>query len=219
MSHKHLALSDELHRYALDTGVRESAQRTALRRETAGLEMARMQISPDQGQFMAFLVKMLDARLIVEVGTFTGYSALAMAEASAPEARIICCDVSEEWTTVAQRHWQAAGLAHKLDLRLAPALETLAELATTARGTCDFAFIDADKPNYGAYYEACLGLLRPGGIVAVDNVFWGGAVVDPADQAEETRAIRELSAKMHGDDRVDLSVVPIGDGLALARKK
>ncbi len=219
MSHKYLAMTDDLYRYALATGSRESAQLAALRVETAELEMARMQIAPDQGQFMAFLVKILGARRIVEVGTFTGYSALAMAEASADDAVIVCCDVSPEWTAIAVRHWHAAGLSAKMDLRLAPASETLNDLLTSAEGTYDFAFIDADKSSYDSYYEACLKLLRPGGVIAVDNVFWGGDVADDAIQDEDTQAIRALNGKLQSDVRIDLSVVPIGDGLALARKK
>ena len=219
MSNSYLPMTDELYRYTLATGLRESAALAALREETAGLEMARMQISPTQGQFMAFLVKLLGARKIVEVGTFTGYSALAMAEATTAGARIVCCDVSEEWTAIARRHWRAAGLDDRIDLRLAPASDTLADLVADAAGTFDFAFIDADKTNYGSYYESCLELVRPGGVIAVDNVFWGGDVADDSIQDADTRAIRSLNDRLHADERVDLSVVPVGDGLALARKR
>jgi len=220
-------MSEDLYSYTLATSLRESSALAALREETATLEMARMQISPDQGQFMAMLVKMLGAKKIVEVGTFTGYSALAMAEAVsesvaesvAPAAKITCCDVSEKWTAIAQRHWQKSGLGDMFDLRLAPAMETLADLLREGEGTFDFAFIDADKANYDAYYESCLKLLRSGGIIAVDNYFWGGDVADETKQDDDTQAIRALNAKMKNDERIDLSVVPIGDGLALARKR
>ena len=168
MSDKCLSMSKELYSYTLSTSLRESPALAALREETATLEMARMQISPDQGQFMAMLVKMLGAKKVVEVGTFTGYSALVLAEATEPDAKIYCCDVSKEWTSIAQRHWQAAGLGDKIDLRLAPATETLADLLTDGEGSFDFAFIDADKSNYDAYYESCLKLLRSGGIIAVE---------------------------------------------------
>lgn len=219
MSNSCLSMTPELYRYALAKGLRESPALAALRAETAALPAARMQISPDQGQFMALLVKLLGARKIVEVGTFTGYSALAMAEAAGPDAAIVCCDVSEEWTSIARRHWRAAGLEARIDLRLAPASETLADLADSAAGSFDFAFIDADKVNYGSYYESCLTLLRPGGVIAVDNIFWGGDVADDTVQDDDTRAIRALNDRLREDGRVDLSLLPIGDGLALARKR
>ncbi|MFT5233931.1 MAG: putative O-methyltransferase YrrM [Candidatus Krumholzibacteriia bacterium] len=219
MSDKCLSMSKELYNYTLSTSLRESPALVALREETGTLEMARMQISPDQGQFMAMLVKMLGAKKVVEVGTFTGYSALVVAEATEPDAKIYCCDVSEEWTSIARRHWQASGLGGKIDLRLAPATETLADLLTDGEGTFDFAFIDADKSNYDAYYESCLKLLRSGGIIAVDNYFWGGDVADESKQDDDTKAIRALNTKMKSDERVDLSIVPIGDGVALARKR
>jgi len=219
MSDKCLSMSKELYSYTLSTSLRESPALAALREETSTLEMARMQISPDQGQFMAMLVKMLGAKKVVEVGTFTGYSALVMAEATEPDAKIYCCDVSEKWTSIARRHWQASGLGDKIELRLAPATETLAKLLTDGEGTFDFAFIDADKSNYDAYYESCLKLLRPGGIIAVDNYFWGGDVADESRQDDDTKAIRALNEKMKSDERIDLSVVPIGDGVALARKR
>ena len=179
-----------------------------------------MQIAPEQGQFMALLARLMGARRALEVGVFTGYSALAVALALPQDGRLVACDVSAEWTAVARRYWAEAGGAHKIALHLAPALETLAALrAGGEEGTYDLAFIDADKVNYGAYYEACLALLRPGGLVLVDNVLWGGAVADPAVQDAETRAIRAFNERLHGDPRVDLAVLPVGDGLTLARKR
>lgn len=218
MSKSIISMSDQLYQYMRDTWSRESDVLRALRRETDGMEMSAMQISPDQGQFMAFLVKMMDARRIVEVGTFTGYSALAMAEAMANEGLITCCDVSEEWTGIAKRYWDIAGISAKIDLRIGPALITLDSLLDNERGDFDFAFIDADKANYDGYYEACLSLVRSGGIIAIDNVFWGGWVADPEQQDEDTCAIRALNEKLQKDERIDLSIVPIGDGLTLARK-
>ena len=188
-------MSDQLYQYLLDTWSRESDILRELREETAGLDMSAMQISPDQGQFMAFLVKMMNARRIIEVGTFTGYSALAMAEAADRDALITCCDVSEEWTSIAKRYWHKAGLNEKIDLRLGPALITLESLLAIERGCFDFAFIDADKDNYDAYYEACLGLVRSGGLIVIDNVFWGGWVADPEQQDDDTKAIRALTEK------------------------
>jgi caffeoyl-CoA O-methyltransferase len=212
-------MTDPLYQYVLSNWSRESDTLKALRRETEQLEMSQMQISPDQGQFMAFLVKMIDARRIIEIGTFTGYSALAMAEVIDHDALITCCDVSEEWTNTAKNYWHKAELSAKIDLRLGPALITLDALLANERGSFDFAFIDADKTNYDAYYEACLSLVRAGGLIAIDNVFWGGWVADPQQQDEDTQAIRALNEKLHSDERIDLSIVPIGDGLTLARKR
>jgi predicted O-methyltransferase YrrM len=179
-----------------------------------------MQIAPEQGQFMALLVRLLGARRCLEVGVFTGYSTLAVALALPPEGRVIACDISAEYTAIARRHWDAAGVAGRIELRLGPAADTLdALLAAGGAGSYDFAFIDADKPAYPAYYERCLALLRPGGLIAVDNTLWGGAVADPADQEADTRAIRAFNGRLHGDARVDLSLAPIGDGLSLARKR
>jgi len=219
MGKTYLEMTDDLYEYCSDNWLRESPELKALRQETAGLEMAQMQISPDQGQFMAFLVKMINAQKILEVGTFTGYSALAMAQATDDKTRIICCDLSEEWTSIAKRHWEQAAMNHKMDLRLAPALDTLKTLEKTELNTIDFAFIDADKSNYDAYFESCLSLVKSGGIVAIDNVFWGGWVADDSQNDDDTLAIRALNKKLKSDDRIDLSIVPIGDGLTLARKK
>ena len=220
MATRTLNLSEDLHTYLLEVGIREPDVLRALRMETAELPAAIMQISPEQGQFMALLVRLIDARRTLEVGTFTGYSALAVALAMPEDSVTICCDVSEEWTAVAQRYWQQAGVADKIQLHLQPATETLSALITDGQsGTFDFAFIDADKSNYDAYYELCLTLLRPGGLIGVDNVLWSGRVVDPEAQDDNTQAIRALNDTIRNDQRVDICLAPIGDGLMLARKK
>ena len=220
MSSRTLRITDELYQYLQRVGVRESAVAQALRAETARLPMAGMQISPEQGAFMQLLVKLAGVRRALEIGTFTGYSALVVAEALPADGALVACDVSEEWTNIGRRHWQAAGVADKIELNLAPALETLDRLlADDAAGSFDFAFIDADKANYDAYYERALRLLRAGGLIGVDNVLWGGAVVDAARQDADTAAIRALNEKIHGDARVDSVLLPIGDGLTLARKR
>ncbi len=220
MSNRTIGLSDRLYDYLIGVSLRESPLLRRLREETARMPMAVMQIAPEQGQFMALLVELLGARRALEIGTFTGYSALAVASALSPGGRLVACDVSEEYTAVARRYWVEAGVADRIDLRLAPALDTLdALIAAGAAGSIDFAFIDADKQNYDAYYERVLTLLRPGGLVAIDNVLWNGAVADPAKSDPDTQAIRALNAKMKRDDRVSLSLVPIGDGLTLARRR
>ena len=220
MAPKTLGLSDRLRDYLLSVSLREPEVLRALRQETADLPGARMQIAPEQGQFMGLLVKLLGAQKTLDIGVFTGYSSLAVALALPPEGRIVACDVSEEYTTIARRYWETAGVANKISLRLAPALETLdGLLAAGETGTFDFAFIDADKSNYLNYYERSLELLRPGGLVAVDNVLWGGNVADTDDLAKTTEAIRQFNQTVCQDDRVDLSLVPIADGLTLARKK
>ena len=220
MSRQSIGLDDRLHRYLLEASLREPPALARLREETAGHPRAGMQISPEQGQFMQLLLKLMGARRVVEVGVFTGYSSLAMALALPPGGRILACDVSEEYTAVARRHWAAAGVAARIELVLAPARETLeARLAAGEAGSYDFAFIDADKGGYLDYYERVLELLRPGGLVAVDNTLWSGAVADPGDRAPDTTALREFNARLRDDDRVDLSLVPIGDGLTLARKR
>jgi caffeoyl-CoA O-methyltransferase len=201
-------------------GVREAAPLERLRKETAGLPQAQMQISPEQGALLQLLVRLIAARRTLEVGTFTGYSALAVALALPADGRILACDVSAEWTAVARRHWREAGVADKIELRLQPALQTLdAELAAGKSGSFDFAFIDADKANYLNYYERALALLRPGGLLGIDNVLWGGSVADARRRDADTRAIRALNDKLKDDERIDLSMVPIGDGLSLARKR
>lgn len=220
MSSRTLKITDELYQYLTRVGVRESAAARALREETARLPMAGMQISPEQGAFMQLLVKLTGARRALEIGTFTGYSALVVAEALPADGTLVACDVSEEWTSIGRRHWQAAGVSDKIELNLAPALETLDRLLRDgAAGSFDFAFIDADKSNYDGYYERALRLTRAGGLIGVDNVLWGGAVADATRQDADTAAIRALNEKVHNDTRVDAVLLPIGDGLTLARKR
>ncbi|MCC7256870.1 MAG: class I SAM-dependent methyltransferase [Gammaproteobacteria bacterium] len=220
MSTRTLSLTDDLYRYLLATGVRESDVARRLREATATLPMARMQISPEQGAFMQLLVRLIGARRTLEVGTFTGYSALVVAETLPPDGTILACDVSAEWTAIGRPYWEQAGVAARIDLRLAPALDTLdAVLAQGGAHRFDFAFIDADKANYDGYYERALSLLRTGGLIAIDNTLWGGAVIDTARQDPDTAAIRALNLKLRHDPRVDMVLVPIGDGLMLARKR
>ncbi|MCU0893423.1 MAG: class I SAM-dependent methyltransferase [Rhodospirillales bacterium] len=220
MSNRTLGLSDALYDYLLSVSLREPEILVELRRETMAMSERSMQIAPEQGQFMALLVRLTGARRILEIGTFTGYSALAMALALPPEGRIVACDVSEAWTAVARRYWRRAGVAERIELRLAPAVETLdALVAQGGGGSFDFAFIDADKGRYLDYYERSLTLLRPGGLIAVDNTLWGGGVADLAKTDADTAAIRAFNAALHDDPRVELSLVPIGDGLTLARKR
>lgn len=205
--------------YIQSVTLREPEILAQLRQETAQHPMASMQVAPEQGQFMALLVKLIGAKKTLEVGVFTGYSSLAIALALPPDGMVIACDVSEEFTTIARRYWQQAGVADKIDLRLAPALDTLDHLLATGQANSfDFAFIDADKSNYDAYYERSLQLVRPGGLIAIDNVLWSGRVVDPTVQDTRTNHIRALNAKLHHDERVQVSLVPIGDGLTLALK-
>lgn len=220
MSSRTLNLDDALYDYLLKRGVREPAAARELRERTRKLPMAMMQISPEQGALMSMLVRLIGARRAIEVGTFTGYSALCVALALPVDGKLIACDVSDEWTSIGREYWMKAGVAGKIDLRLAPALETLdALLAAGEAGRFDFAFIDADKANYDAYYERILRLLRPGGLVGIDNVLWGGRVVDATAHDADTTAIRALNEKLAGDDRIDLALLPIGDGLTLARKR
>ena len=220
MSRENIQLNRALETYIREISVREPDVLRRLREETRSTAHASMQISAAQGQFMAFLVELIGARRCLEVGTFTGYSALWVALALPPDGKIVACDVSEEWTSMARRYWAEAGVAHKIDLRLAPALETLDHLIAAGQsGTIDFAFIDADKSNYDAYYERALTLLRPGGVIGIDNVLWGGWAADASRRDRDTRAIRALNRKLHGDERVSLSLLPIGDGLTLAYKR
>lgn len=219
MSSRTINMSPELHNYLLSVSVRESALLRELREETAPLEGAGMQISPEQGAFMALLVELIGARRVLEVGTFTGYSSTRMALALPDDGQIVACDVSEEWTAIARRYWERAGVADKITLHLAPATETLQRLLDEGQAErFDFAFIDADKPNYDHYYEYALQLVRTGGLIAIDNVLWGGSVIDDEDQGESTQIIRSLNQKLSSDERVSVSLVPIGDGLFLARK-
>jgi predicted O-methyltransferase YrrM len=219
MSRRTLTLDDTLYDYVVDHSVREHAAQVALREATRAHPHAGMQISPEQGQFMALLVRLIGARNALEIGVFTGYSALAVALALPDDGRLLACDISDEYTRVGRPFWEQAGVARRIDLRLGPALATLdAELAAGAAGRYDFAFIDADKANYDGYYERCLQLLRTGGLIAIDNVLWGGSIVRPAKDAD-TAALQALNTKLHRDARIDLSLLPIGDGLTLARKR
>lgn len=219
MSNQTLGLDDQLYGYLQSVSLREPEILTQLRQETAQHSMSQMQISPEQGQLMALLVQLMGAKKTLEVGVFTGYSSLVVALALPTDGKVVACDVSEEYTAIARRYWQQAGVADKIDLRIAPALETLdALLAAGQAGTFDFAFIDADKSNYDGYYERSLQLVRSGGLVAIDNVLWYGRVADPQVQDNSTKSIRAFNQKLHEDARVSLSLVPIGDGLTLARK-
>jgi predicted O-methyltransferase YrrM len=220
VSNRTTAVTDKLYDYLVRETLREPELLARLRKETATVPGARMQISPEQGQFMGLLIEVLGARRAIEIGVFTGYSSLSVAVAMPKDGLLVACDVNEEWTEIARRYWQEAGVSHKIDLRLAPALETLESLLSTGgAGSFDFCFIDADKDNYPGYYEKSLELLRRGGLIAVDNALWSGAVADETKQDDDTRAIRELNRKVARDDRVSMSLVPIGDGLLLARKR
>jgi len=219
MTTRTLVLDDTLYRYLLDASLRDHPVLAELREANRSHPRASMQIAAEQGQFMQLLVKMLGARNTIEIGTFTGYSALAVALALPEDGRVLACDISREYTDVARGYWEKAGVAHKVDLRIAPALETLdALVAEGGAGSFDFAFIDADKTGYDAYYERCLTLLRQGGLVAVDNVLWSGRVAQPAEDAD-TAALQAFNRKLRDDARIDLSMLPLGDGLTLARKR
>lgn len=219
MSNQTIALTDALYDYLLDVSLREHPVLGRLRAETMTLEMANMQIAPEQGQFMALLLRLCSARRYLEVGTFTGYSALAAALAMPEDSEVHALDISEEWTAIAKQYWQEAGVAERIHLHLAPAADTLSGMLPDAAGTFDAAFIDADKTGYQGYIDAVHELLRPGGLLMIDNVLWGGAVIDPADDSEDTVAIREVNRALVTDERWELSVVPIGDGLTLALKR
>ena len=219
MSSRTLNLDDPVYQYLLNQSLREHPAQVALREATRTHPHAVMQISPEQGQFMALLVRLLGARRTIEIGVFTGYSALSVALALPDDGRVLACDISDEYTRVGVPHWQAAGVMHKIDLQLAPALATLdARINAGEHGQYDFAFIDADKSGYDAYFERCLTLLRIGGLIAIDNTLWSGKVARVAEDAD-TAALQALNSKLHRDERVDLSMLPIGDGLTLARKR
>ncbi|MHB8424369.1 MAG: class I SAM-dependent methyltransferase [Gammaproteobacteria bacterium] len=220
MSNRTISMTDQLYDYLLKVSLHEPPILGRLRAETARHPHHNMQISPEQGQFMRLLVRMMDAKRCLEVGVFTGYSSLCVALALPDDGRIIACDVSEEFTVVARRYWKEAGVERKIELRLAPAVETLDKMLKNGeQGRYDFAFIDADKGNYLNYYERVLKLLRPGGLMAVDNVLWSGSVIDRKDKSGDTVAIRKFNEALHADNRIELSLLPIGDGLTLARKR
>ena len=218
MSNRTLNIDDRLYEYLLAHSLRESDVLRRLREQTMAHEWARMQIAPEQGQFMALLVKLTGAIRILEIGTFTGYSALWMADALPRQGMVLCCDSSEEWARTGIPFWEEAGVRERIDLRIGPALDTLDRLlADGERNRFDLAFIDADKINYINYYQRCLELVRPGGLMMFDNTLWGGSVADPGDQEVDTVALRALNDALLADQRIDLSLVPIGDGLTLAR--
>lgn len=220
MSNKSIGLNDTLHAYLLENSLREPAAAAELRRETAGRSDANMQIAPEQGQFMALLWQLIGAQRGIEIGVYTGYSALCTALALPPSGRLLACDIDEETTAIARHYWGRAGVADRIDLRISPALETLdAEVRAGHVGTFDFAFIDADKDGYIDYYERCMALLRPGGLIAADNTLWNGRVADEDDDSRDTLAIRAFNEHVAGDERVDLSLVPVADGITLARKR
>ena len=206
--------------YIIRLGTQETEPMRQLREETSALPMAGMQIGPDQGQLLGFLARLVGTRLALEIGTFTGYSALAVAQVLPPDGKLICCDVSDSWTAIGRRYWALAGVADRIELRLAPALDTLAALEREGpAGRFDFAFIDADKENYDFYYESCLRLIRPGGMIAIDNVLWNGTIVDPDNNHPSTAALKALNQKIRHDPRVDLCLLPIGDGVTLVRPR
>ncbi|VAW63121.1 hypothetical protein MNBD_GAMMA08-189 [hydrothermal vent metagenome] len=220
MGKKTLQLDDSLYEYLLSVSLRENSVLTELRNETNKMEMRIMQISADQGQFMAMLVKLMGVKKIIEIGTFTGYSALAMALALPEDGELIACDISEQWTNTAKKYWQQAGVENKIKLKLASAEDTMKSLLkNNAEATFDLVFIDADKQNQEMYFEYSLQLLRPGGVILVDNVLWNGSVIDDKDDSGDTNAIRLFNQKIFKDNRVDISMIPVGDGITLARKK
>ena len=220
MSNKTIEVNADLHQYILQVSLREPAVLRRLREETAAMPEHNMQIAPEQGQFMAMLIRLMGANRCLEIGTFTGYSSLAIALALDQDGTLLALDTSEEYTEVARRYWQEAGVADKIELRIAPALETLDEMldADDQRHTYDFVFIDADKTNYDNYYERCLQLVRTGGVIAFDNTLWDGKVADKSVQDADTAALRELNAKLYADERIELSMLPLADGLTLCRK-
>ena len=220
MSSSTIGLNNELRKYMLDVSFRDDEILRQLREETLTLKEAQMQISPEQGCLLSILTKILNAKKTLDIGVFTGYSSLVVARELPNDGSIVACDTSIEWTSIAKKYWKLAGVDNKVDLHLAPAIETLEKLIEDGQGsTYDFSFIDADKINYQSYYEYSLTLVKPGGIIAVDNVLWSGQVIDESDSEPATRAIRSFNEKLYQDDRVSISMVPIGDGLTLAYKK
>lgn len=220
MSSRTLPLTESLYKYLLQHSLRESPIAASLRNATEKLTEFNMQIAAEQGQLMALLARLMGVQRAIEIGTFTGYSALCVAQQLPEDGLLIACDVSTEWTNIAQAYWEEAGVQSRIDLRIAPALETLeALLAEGQQNSFDWMFIDADKENYSAYYDRGFELIRPGGLILFDNVFWGGAVADQNDQTPDTLAIRALNKQLKDDPRIELSMLPIGDGLTLALKK
>ena len=220
MSTTTIILDEKLREYLLNVSVKESEILRELREETAQMEYSAMQISPEQGSFMAFLVGLINGKRTLDIGVFTGYSSLVVALALPEDGYVTACDINTEWTDIARKYWKLAQVEDKIDLRIAPALETLDELLTDGyRGTYDFSFIDADKINYQQYYERSLELVRSGGLIAIDNVLWSGRVIDDHSGDPNTEAIREFNKKLYQDERVSISMVPIGDGLTLACKQ
>lgn len=220
MPNKTLNLNDNVYSYLLDNSLRENPLQKKLREHTLNITLSQMQIAPEQGQFMSFLIKLIQAKKIIEVGVYTGYSSLSMALALPKNGHITACDINKEWTDIAQEYWQQAGVDNKISLQLAPAIETLQHLINNHESnTFDLAFIDADKTNYDQYYEHCLTLLRPRGLLLIDNTLWGGSVADNQITDADTTAIRELNVKLKQDERIELSMLPIADGLTLCLKR
>ena len=220
MANKTMGISDDLAAYVVKVGTREPDVLARLREETAAIPQHNMQIAPEQGAFLALLVELIGARRCIEVGTFTGYSSTAVALALPEDGQIVCCDVSEEWTSLARRYWAEAGVSGKVDLRIAPATETLDQLVAGGQeATYDFAFVDADKAGYDAYYERLLRLIRPGGLIVFDNMLWGGDVLDTDPSDEDTKALQALNAKLARDERITLCLLPVADGVTLARRR
>lgn len=219
MSTHSIALTPQLYDYLQKNSLHEADVLKKLREQTYKMSAARMQISPEQGQFFQLLIQLMQAKKTLDIGVFTGYSALSVALALPENGKVIACDINKEWTKIAKKYWAIAGVTHKIDLKLAPANDTLQELLQSEAGTFDFAFIDADKANYANYYEKSLQLIRPGGLIAIDNVLWSGKVADPEFTDDNTKTIREFNQMIFNDTRITLSMLPIGDGLTLAFKK
>ncbi len=219
MTRQTLAMTEELYDYYLQHSLREPSLLTQLRQETSKLSTSRMQIAPEEGQFMAFIVQLLGAKKTLDIGVYTGYSSLIVALALPDNGQVIACDINTEWTKIAQKYWKLASQEHKINLRLAPALNTLTDLLKNGEeNTFDFAFIDADKKSYQDYYELSLALLRQGGVIAIDNVLWGGRLADLSQSDEDTVALRNFNHSLLNDSRVSMTMIPIADGLTLARK-
>lgn len=220
MANKTIGISDELAAYVVEVGTREPEVLARLREETASIPQHGMQIAPEEGAFLAMLVELMGARRCIEIGTFTGYSSTAVALALPDDGKLVCCDVSEDWTSMARKYWSEAGVSDKIDLRIAPAADTLDKLlADGQEATYDFAFVDADKTGYDGYYERLLRLVRPGGLIAFDNTLWDGKVLDQSAQDEDTRALQALNLKLAGDERIALCLLPVADGVTLARRR